>query len=585
MNRRRGTVAIIMVLSALMLAVGLTMASSAIFNLNTSTREGNSACAEDLAESALQEAIARLAADTTYGEAALAPPPIVVSDPDLPPGASGLVTFDSTAPEAYSTNNRTGTRDVGWGGCAVPDRKVHLVGTGRCGGVERRVEMMVHIPKFPLVMGTEGWILAEDSLVGSFKDPSQITVESNGTLSYDDDDLDKGDLVSNGVVQLTMSTRVTGTVRATTGLFVSADSAVEGEVLAPYDSAEIPTIDVGTYDPKLDPNIYYEDRTGGTLSGDTNFSGVTRYEGTLTVTGGVQLDNAVVFIDGNFSATGGVHGVGALFVTGNVDIGGGNRLSGIDNVSLLVGGNTRISGQISQASVFQGLVYSHGDFFAEHMNLIGSFISHSNSNQAFRIVDCKLFSTGLTSSPSMLHSVDVPIARFGPKAYQASIQLSDRGYLRGVPAATYISPNTVRDILGLDGLPMDSRASRWAITDPAVLHFEFTGGQWLVRQGHWGRLPGTDSIPAPTASYLGPMPYADFRNAFVASWDPSAISGFIDDPGVAVLSQDQLTNMLNALMSQVITVSSEPRYIFQIDANKFLTDDKDKFRVLYRREL
>jgi cytoskeletal protein CcmA (bactofilin family) len=586
--RRRGSIATVMVLAGLMLAVGLTMATTTIFNLSSTTREGNSACAEDLAESVLQEAIARLSLDSTYGEGA-PPPPIVVSDPDLPAGSEGRLTFSTTGPEAYSTNNRSGSRDSGWGGRPVPDRKVHLVGTGRYAGVERRVEMMVHIPKFPLVMGTEGGIVAEDSLVGSFKDPSQITIQPNGALDYDKDQLDKGDLVSNGLVQLTDNTRVTGTVRATAGLVVSPDSSVDGEVLAPYERANIPNVDVTQYDPALDPNIYYEERTAASLTGDNTFNGVVRYAGSLSVGGQLQLDNAVLYVDGNFSASGGVHGVGAIFVTGNADVGGGNRLSGIDNVSLLVKGTTRILGDVSQASVFQGMVYSQGNFMAENMNLIGSFISNSNSAQAFHLKDCKLFHTGLTSSPTMVHSVDVVLARFGPKAYQATFDISDRGYLRGFPVATYLTyANTVRDVLGLDGGDMSVRASRWDVSDPCVLHFEFTGGQWMVTQGHWGRYGGGEGGgPLPEATYLGPTTFDDFVSTFVASWDPAQISGFMDDDGSPppILSQAQLTTALNTMMTQVIQAASQPRYIFQIDANKFLVDEKDKFRVLYRREL
>jgi len=91
MKRNRGSLATVMVLGGLVLAVGLTLASTTIFNLSSITRQSNSAVAEDLAEAALQEAIARLSQDNTYGEGA-PPAPIVVQDSDLPPGARGLVT-------------------------------------------------------------------------------------------------------------------------------------------------------------------------------------------------------------------------------------------------------------------------------------------------------------------------------------------------------------------------------------------------------------------------------------------------------------------------------------------------------------
>jgi hypothetical protein len=578
-------VATVMVLSGLMLMVGLTMASTTIFNLSATTREGNMAIAEDLAESALQEAIAKLASDNSYGEGTTAPPAIVVSDPALPPRAEGILTFDSTSGEAYSTNNRTGNDDVGWNGRAVPDRKVHLIGTGRCQGVTKRVEMMVHVPKFPLVMGSEGGIYAEDCLVGSLPDPSAVTVGANGSITFDEKKLDRGDLVSNGSVTLAQMTKITGSVRAAGGINLAGGSQIEGEVLAPYDRADIPTVDITKYDPASDPDVFYDDRPAASIAGDQVVGGVVRYSGSLALTGKLQLDNAIVYVAGNLKVDGGIHGVGAVFTTGNAQLGGGNRIDGRDNVALMANGTVKILGDLNAASIFQGMVYSQGKFEAEHMNLIGTFVSAAALPVAFELKDCKLLYTGLTAAPTVVRSVDTVAARFNNGAqresYKATFSVNDRGYLVGKPTATYLNPNvkSVQDVLKA------ANASNWEVTDPCVLHFEYSQVQdkWLTSLMWWGRGEVSDDLPNSTYASIGPLPFDEFKTAFLNSWDPGVASDQLSSGQPA--GDVEVGQLLQTMLNQVQVLAFEPANIFQIEPNKFLEDPMDKFRVLYRREL
>jgi len=330
---------------------------------------------------------------------------------------------------------------------------VHLIGTGRCQGVTKRVEMMVHVPKFPVVMGSEGGIYAEDCLVGALPDPSAVTVGSNGSITFDEKKLDRGDLLSNGSVTLAQMTQVTGSVRAAGGVSLVGDSKIEGEVLAPYDRADIPTVDITKYDPASDSNVFYDDRPAASIAGDQVVGGVVRYNGSVALTGKLQLDNAIVYVAGNLKAEGGIHGVGAVFTTGNAELGGGNRIDGPDNVALMSGGWVKIRGEVSSPSIFQGMVYSQGKFEAANMNLIGSFISAAALPVAFELRHCKLLYTGLTAAPTVVRSVDTVAARFNNgtqrDSYKATFSVSDRGYLVGKPTATYLNPSvkSVQDLL------------------------------------------------------------------------------------------------------------------------------------------
>lgn len=578
-HARRGSLATALVLSAMMLALGLTVASATMFNLTSTTRGSNSQLARDLADSALQQALARLMQDPTYGEGST--PPVVVEDAALPEGAQGELRFGNSGSQPYSTNNRDGTRSTGWNSTAVPERKAHLVATGRCGGVERRVEMMVHIPNFPLVMGSEGGVRAATSLIGAIKNPATVTWDASGRLIYSKADLEKGDLVSNGRVTLVDDTTVTGSVQAVQGLTLQ-NSKVSGEILSPYERADIPMVDVAKYDPALDRDTFYEAFPATSVSDPSPMSGVRKYNGSLTVSGPLTLHHGVVFVTGNLRVTQGVVGQGAVFVMGNARLGGGSRLGGTDNVSLLVRGETEIEGNSGSDSVFQGTVFSGGPMRASRMNLIGTFLSASAASEAVRFVDCTVLYSTQLAAPAMVRSIDLVLPRFGGNAYSvAGYEMTETGHIKGLVQPGLTATN-VQDCLGLSPDAWERRealSSRWEVSDPCVLHLEYDDDiGWKGWIQHWGR-GGGGPVPLP----LSVPATVPIEQLIVQMQGTVANSrNFMGD---AAPSEDVIRQRLTAIKDQLDLFRVDPKYVFRIGPNEFLGDDSERFRVLYRREL
>src|SRR5690606_22913750 len=115
-----------------------------------------------LAESVVQEALANLQEDLGFqGSLELGP------GLGLPEGSRAYLNFDRESGQPYSTNNFLGEQSDAWNR-TLPETTAHLVGVGVCGGVEKRVEMVVHLPEFPVAMACDGTVLVKNSLIGGF---------------------------------------------------------------------------------------------------------------------------------------------------------------------------------------------------------------------------------------------------------------------------------------------------------------------------------------------------------------------------------------------------------------------------------
>jgi len=116
------------------------------------------------------------AANPRYGETPItridiAPKPV------MPPGFGGWVTFNpaNRQSDAYSTNNLERSRNQGWDRRSVPKGKCHLVAVGRCGAITKRIEVMLHIPKYPWPIASDGEVEVSNSLVAPLASPEDAT--------------------------------------------------------------------------------------------------------------------------------------------------------------------------------------------------------------------------------------------------------------------------------------------------------------------------------------------------------------------------------------------------------------------------
>ncbi len=237
---------------ALVVTISFALASLSVTHLNLMGVSSNRVQAENLAHSAITQAIEKiLAGDGSFGEEQLAGETITVTHSEAPDGAVGLLAFSPTEANSlglpYSVNNLRGAGSVvGVGHRVVPAAAAHLVGVGRCRGVEKRVECILHVPPFPYAIASSVPIRSVGSLtIAGVTDPGDmLEVVANGTS---DPKAVPADLVTNATsaqaLVLGGDTVVTGDAQSSGGVELDPDGTkILGEVRTYADPAAIPRI-------------------------------------------------------------------------------------------------------------------------------------------------------------------------------------------------------------------------------------------------------------------------------------------------------------------------------------------------------
>jgi cytoskeletal protein CcmA (bactofilin family) len=392
MKSRRGfslgnTLVVIGVASTL----AFTVAAGSMVHLNYTTRVSNGEQAQNLAESTLALAIEKLFKTPTFGTNRAQEANVVL----LRNGGVGRLTFNQTMARdwemPYSTNNLEGSNPVTGFDLErpIPKASTQLVASATVGGVRRTVEAVLYVPPFPYAIASAGPFRSTGKLeVGAVTSVASV----QNLAELDPSNLLAAHLASNATgsqaLVLGPETRITGDVRAAGQVELDKDAHIGGEVRSGSDPVSIPKENVATYDPELlgKPNIQFVDTA--TVDNPT-FSGFAKRVGDLTVSNGLDLDNGVLYVDGNVNVHGGVQGSGALFVTKNLSITGSSTLSTDNTVAVMAGGDVSIVGSGSYSSSFQGLLYNEGKFFAKQISLMGVFIQN-NPNATVEIQDAKL---------------------------------------------------------------------------------------------------------------------------------------------------------------------------------------------------
>ncbi|MBI3925990.1 MAG: hypothetical protein HY319_10655 [Armatimonadetes bacterium] len=379
-----------LIVLAIVVTLAFTLAGTSVNHLRLTSRMGNSIQAHNLAESVLAKGIERVMANRSYG---LAGDTLEIFPTGAPSGSRGVLTFDAAAGGAYCTNNLEGDSSVrGSGDRAVPAASVHLIGTGTCRGSVCRMEAIVHVPRFPYAIASSGPVRSTGALlvagVGSVADLA------GGVPVVNPEKLLPGHLATNATspdaISLGPGTTVTGDIQSSGGFLADTSSVqVLGEIRTYADPARIPRIDVALYDPALLGNPGLQTLTQEFMSAPL-FEGYVRRQGDLHVNGSLTLDGALLYVEGNLAVDGGIHGSGAVFVTGTTTISGATRLTADSVAALVSRGDIWIGGNGAQDSFFQGLLYTEGNFTADRVTLMGTFIANGPAGSAMTLNDSTL---------------------------------------------------------------------------------------------------------------------------------------------------------------------------------------------------
>lgn len=375
-KRRASTLATTLVVSSLLFTVAVVAAATSMLNLGFAARVESQRRALALADAAANTALARLLASPEQ------PPSeaVRVRLPGDPEGAAGLLAFDSQLEGVppSTCNLLSATACPGAGETVVPAHAVQFLAVGRCGGVERRVRLVVGMPAYPFVLASDGPVIAEQGvLVGSLGQPDAGGVAVPERLQ-------PGDLACNGqgaeAVRLGPATMVVGDVSSRGGIILDPAASVQGETRPYGDEQRIPKVDLDRFDP-LRQGVAPQ-TLGPTLAGQT-LAGACRAPGDLWVCGDLELDGAWLYVAGDLEVQGAVQGSGLVVVRGTTRITGGASLSAQGRAVLLGQGNVTLQGLGEEASSFHGLVYTEGRFAAEQLSLVGTFIAQGPGAATF----------------------------------------------------------------------------------------------------------------------------------------------------------------------------------------------------------
>lgn len=354
--------------ASLVLVMGLVLSSLATSHLQFGARMETQLRAEAACEAVVAVALEKVMSDPQFGvdqepEAAIE---LQLNE------ATAAVSFNPAKASSWkiplSETNRFNIEPVtSVDGTIIPPRSVRLLAVGRCGSAEKHIEVVLHTPEFPYAMAASGPLTSDGNLViGSVKSLDEF--EAGVTPSS----LSPGDLVSNHSVSISGDALITGTVRSRGKIELASGVTVKGKVQEFTDETEITEIDV----PSLRPtdSFPFTPSPGAVIDDARHFN-----DPDLFLTGGLTLNQGVLYVNGNLHISGGLKGMGAIVCNGDLTVDGGAAFAAEDQMALVAKGDVTIKGAGKESSVFQGLIYTEGDLIAESTTLLGVFVANGHS--------------------------------------------------------------------------------------------------------------------------------------------------------------------------------------------------------------
>lgn len=407
-HRRGASLITALMLGALALTLALTLAGMSFSHLTVSSRLSNISQSRNLAEAVVAQAIEKVV--SSKGEAFM--PGSATMDLSIAfagaPGGLGRLTFDPAVAEAeklpLSTNNMRNDESVdGFAGRVVPPNAIHLVGVGSHRGVTRTIECLIHFPVYRFALSSKGEIYSTGSLIVAGADePADIAPSVEQALDDgDQDDLLPGHVASNnaGLDALVLNPTsgriaVTGDLRSHGQINAREKGAtVDGDEVEGAQQVDLPEIDLADFDPNnfgggqalpgWDPSSSPPPVLS--LDGVTNLDGMFRHNGNVVLDKlRMPTDNtgSILWVNGDLTIRDGIHGVGAIFATGDVtieDIDSGPSTLSTDNALAVVAGKKlTIRGAGDQdSSYFQGVVAAGADMEFSNVTVAGAAVNGS----------------------------------------------------------------------------------------------------------------------------------------------------------------------------------------------------------------
>ncbi|MBN9417254.1 MAG: hypothetical protein J0I12_17545 [Candidatus Eremiobacteraeota bacterium] len=536
----------ILLVASLLITLAFTTAAMSFSHFTLSQQMDKAVVARSLAEAAANRAIARCLADVQYGTRREASEDIEVSLASAPDGW-GKVYFgghDSISFGGIPKSSNCLAQDVPQQGTGrvIPSRSLHVIAVGEYNKTRRAVETIVSIPLYKYAISTTGNVTSQGGLlVAGVKNPAAV---ENGVSLIPDDQWSPGCMMSNsGDVQEainldsgTAATRVTGDVRSVGGIKLGPNTTVEGSLQAFASSEEVPQVTATDYDTA--------GMTGcNTSLGGSEFAleivGPARRSGNLTVTGGMTMDAGVLYVDGDVEIHGGLRGKGALISTGKVKIYNQSSFKAADDQAAIVASSdVEIRGSNKDDCVYNGVVFTQGDFKANKVTLLGALCASKTAGSKVELEEANVLSNPISMD------LEYVVEGMLPDHVAAARRYFCFGGPGGSPANGFTLPtdDTTRDgkminpkttppagqDLNLDGRPdFDGDANiglatdRYALSNNPIMSFATSESYDQSVQSVLGRSDTRQDYNL----LLGNPEYCRYNSDYTKAWDAAANEG------------------------------------------------------------
>jgi hypothetical protein len=361
----------------------ITMVSVSTHHLHFAAQDYQQQAARNLAESALNQALAEVMTSPgqKFGSRGASTEVVRITNTAYGPGSEGVVCFHPLTADReklpLSMNNffGTGVRNGAFGR-QVPVNTVHLVGVGICGSVRKSIEAIYYVPPFPNSLASAGPVRSRGGLlVAGVKDPARFTGNYANTPA---DNKAPSHVMSNSAdpraVELGDGAVIQGNVGAVGGIRLAPSVVVSGEVREFMEPQPLPDLDLDAIFAKLNRQ-HGKDILPNVVSGDYQLAWNAACPGDLHLTGSLDLHQGMLWVGGNLVVDGGITGEGAVYVAGETTVRRGADFRSTDQVALVSRRRIHLDGAGQSSYFFQGLLYSEEDIVASDVTVLGAVIA------------------------------------------------------------------------------------------------------------------------------------------------------------------------------------------------------------------
>ena len=552
-KRRGAGILTVLVASTLLLLMAFTVAGTSFHHLSVSNRLHHAQTARNLAEAALGKAVAELMVKHDKYQGAIAQDFQPIPNASSPAGLGGLLAFDPSNLATYnanlrnmkleaSVNNFGSDAPLTVNGRTLPGESAYLRAVGVDHGVERSMECIIYIPKFPWSVASGGKVeISGVSRVSAFKemaDVNDLSKELPGHL------VANSNAAADAVVLQGNQITVTGDAQASGGADFG-QNVVRGERRLHAQAVAIPDIDISAYNTVGQPHQPIPPGIKG-AGADSHVSGLAHSAGPVTYNQGLHFDDGgVLYVDGDITINGEISGEGAIISQGKVTITGKGQLNSNNQVAILAGGDLTLQGAGSNDRLqLSGIVYSEGKVTTDYTSIYGNTVSPSGAGMSLK-------DTSLVSVDSAKHPVIHGPGTAGKTEAPASFAFNPE----------IIPPLVVVDLTAMppSAMTIDPQITA-TISRTLALFVDPATGEYMIRRQTTSAWDNTQPVP----QALPPGMYKTIKDGTGFAYDVPAPTGppaltnadFTLDLGGTQIAGDD-PNMLSLVKSHALNVINQ----------------------------